>query len=57
MYITYIRYNMEVQWLSLEEMDSATRVQFLDETGCLLHSTDTIQKTMNPTVLPQAAGN
>ena len=33
-------------------MDTATRVQILDETDCILHSTNTIGKSMNPIILP-----
>ena len=37
-------------------MDSATRVQMLDETDCISHSTNTIGKSMNPIILPPAMG-
>ena len=37
-------------------MDTATRVQILDETDCISHSTNTIGKGMNPIILPQAIG-
>ena len=45
-----------VQWLSSKEMDTATRVQILDETDCLSHSTNTLEKGMNPIILPPAMG-
>ena len=46
----------EVQWLSSQEMDSVTRVQILDETDCISHSTNTLGKGMNPIILPPAMG-
>ena len=45
-----------VKWLSTGEMDTATRVQILDETDCISHSTNTLGKGMNPTILPPAMG-
>ena len=33
-------------------MDTATRVQILDETDCISHSTNTFGKGMNPIILP-----
>ena len=38
------------------EMDTATRVQILDVTDCLSHSTNTLGKGMNPIILPPAMG-
>ena len=38
------------------EMDTATRVQILDETDCISHSTKTLGKGMNPIILPPAMG-
>ena len=35
-------------------MDTATRVQILDETDCISHSTNTLGKGMNQIILPQA---
>ena len=35
-------------------MDMATRVQILDETDCVSHSTNTPGKGMNPIILPPA---
>ena len=32
-------------------MDTATRVQILDETDCILHNTNTLGKVMNPIIL------
>ena len=37
-------------------MDTATRVQILDETDCILHCTNNLGKGMNPTILPPAMG-
>ena len=37
-------------------MDTVTRVQFLDETDCVSHSTNTLGKGMNPIILPPAKG-
>ena len=38
------------------EMDTATRVQILDETDCISHSTNTLGKGMNPIILPPPMG-
>ncbi len=35
-------------------MDTATRVQILDETDSISHSTNTLGKGMNPIILPPA---
>ena len=37
-------------------MDTATRVQILEETVCILQSTDTLRKVMYPPILPPAKG-
>ena len=37
-------------------MDTVTLVQNLDETDCILHSTNTLRKGMNPIILPPAMG-
>ena len=37
-------------------MDTATRVQILDETDCISNSTNTLGKGMNPIILPPAMG-
>ena len=37
-------------------MDMATRVQILDETDSISHSTNTLGKGMNPITLPPAMG-
>ena len=37
-------------------MDTASRVQILDETAYILHSDITLEKVMNPIVLPLAMG-
>ena len=38
-------------------MDTATRVQILNEAVCISHSGDTFGKGMNPTILLPAMGN
>ena len=43
-------------WLSSQEMDTATRVQILDEADCISHCTNTLGKGMNPIILPQSMG-
>ena len=35
-------------------MDTTTRVQILDKTVCISHSTNTLGKGMNPIILPPA---
>ena len=35
-------------------MDTANQVQILDETVCMSHSTNTLGKGINPTILPPA---
>ena len=42
--------------LVLQEMDTVTRVQILDEIDCISHSTNTLGKGMNPISLPPAMG-
>ena len=37
-------------------MDTATRVQILDETDCISHCTNTPGKGVNPIILPPAMG-
>ena len=37
-------------------MDTATRVQILNKTDCISHSTNTLGKGMNPIILPPAMG-
>ena len=37
-------------------MDTATRVQILDETDCISHSTNTLGKGMNSIILPPSMG-
>ncbi len=37
-------------------MNTATRVQILDETDCISHSTNTLGKGMSPIILPPAMG-
>ena len=48
--IIWIRYKY------LKEMDTATRIQILDETDCISHSTNTLRKGMNPIIPPPAMG-
>ena len=45
-----------VYWLSSQDIDSATRVQILDDTDCISHSTNTLGKGMNPIILPPVMG-
>ena len=45
---------LNLQWLSSQEMNTAIRVQNLDETDCISHSTNTLEKDMNPIILPPA---
>ena len=45
-----------VQRLSSLEMDTAPRVQTLDETDCISLSTNTLGKGINPIILPPAMG-
>ena len=37
-------------------MDTATRVQILDDAVCISHRANKLAKDMNPTILPQAMG-
>ena len=37
-------------------MDTATRVQILDETDCISHNANIFGKGMNPIILPPAMG-
>ena len=47
---------LEVPWLSSLEMDTATRVQILDETDCISRCTNTLWKGVNPIILLPAMG-
>ena len=38
------------------EMDTATRIQILNESDCISLSTNTLGKGMNPIILPLAMG-
>ena len=38
------------------EFDTTIRVQILDETDCISHSTNTLGKGMNPIILSPAMG-
>ena len=38
------------------EMDTATRVQILDETDCISHSTNTLGEGMHPVILQPSMG-
>ena len=42
--------------MAKQKQDMATRVQILDETDCISHSTNTPGKGMNPIILPPAMG-
>ena len=37
-------------------MNTVTRVQILDETHCISHTTNNLGKGMNPIILPPAMG-
>ena len=37
-------------------MDTATRVQILDKTDCISHSTNNLGKGMNPNIISPALG-
>ena len=39
-----------------KKMDTATRVQILDETDCISHDTNTLGKGMNPIIFPPVIG-
>ena len=39
-----------------QDMDTAIRVQILNLTDCISHSTNTLGKGMNPNILPPAMG-
>ena len=54
----YIRYIWGARGVMVivVEMDTATRVQILDETDSISHSTNTLGKGMNPIILPPAMG-
>ena len=41
---------------SRRKRDTATRVQILDETDCISHSSNTIRKGVNPIILLPAMG-
>ena len=41
--------------MSLKEIDTATRVQILDETVYILQNSNTLEKSMNPAIFPSAA--
>ena len=43
-------------WLSSQDMDTALRVQILDETDYISHSTNTLGKGMNLIILLPAMG-
>ena len=43
---------MNLMLLFVLEVPAATRVQILDETDCISHSTNTLGKGMNPIILP-----
>ena len=47
---------MEKCAMMIMKMDTATRVQILDETDCISHSTNTLGKGMNPIILLPAMG-
>ena len=57
--MTLYLYDWRCPWCSRyrrREMNTATRVQLLDETDCISHSTNTLGEGMNPSILPPAMG-
>ena len=50
-----ITFELSIQSVPVE-MDTATRVQIMDETDCISHSTNTLEEGMNPIILPPAMG-
>ena len=38
------------------KMDTVTRVQIMDQTNCIPHSTNTLEKGINPIILPPPMG-
>ena len=43
-----------VQWLMLWEMDTANQVQILEESVCISYRANTLEKGLNPNILPPA---
>ena len=39
-----------------KEMDTETQVRILDESACISHNTETLEKSMNPTIYPSSMG-
>ena len=54
--LNFIKEVSMVSWLSSKEMDTATQAQILAEADCILHSTNTFRKGMNPIILPPIIG-
>ena len=55
--VSYTPVGMQSSYsLSSQEVETATRVQNLDETDCISHSPNTLGKGMNPNILPPAMG-
>ena len=50
------RYFLNTKIKEEKKMNTATRVQILDETDCISHNTNTLGKGMNPIILPPAMG-
>ena len=42
--------------INMQEMDKAARIQILDETDSISHSSNTLGRGMNPIILPPAMG-
>ena len=42
--------------LPSQKMKLVSQVRIVDETACILHSTNTVREGMNPTILPLAIG-
>ena len=56
MYIKYICIFRRCPWCNGYHRRKWTRVQNLDETDCISHSTSTLGKGMNPIILPPTMG-
>ena len=52
----HVWYYIDIMNMQAHKMDTATRVQILDENDCISHSTNTLEKGMNSIILPPAMG-
>ena len=55
-YVLFYMHFIEWWFVKMCKLDTAIRVQILDETDCISHSTNTLGKGMNPIILPPAMG-